>query len=186
MEIEKTDVALLEHLTNRHLQIQRYNSIHVNEADRVVSFYLWNLSGQLIGFQKYRPGAPKDRKNDEGHGRYYTYATPQYRGNYHAVWGLETYNYRDDILCFTEGIFDACRLHNYGIPAVAVCSNNPKPLKKWLNILPKKLIGIRDNDAAGKKFESIFDTCFTMENKDLGDSSENEVAKVVEKILDLR
>jgi hypothetical protein len=152
----------------------------------VASFLVWNLSGMYIGYQNYRPDMPKTRQNDEKYGRYHTYIADQFKVKHHAVWGLESYRYRDDVLCFTEGVFDACRLHNHGIPAVAVFSNNPKPLKPWLRILPKprRLIGVRDNDDAGKHFKSIFDECYMMEAKDLGDSTEDEVADMVRKILE--
>ena len=171
--------SLEEHLKRRRLEVDRYTSIYLNEEERIISFLVWNLSGQLVGFQKYRPDADKMLRNSEHVGRYYTYFTGDSKQKMIGVWGLETYHYRDDILCFTEGVFDAAQLHRYNLPAVAVFANNPKPLRPWLTILPRKLIGFRDNDQAGAALEKYMDECVVMTEKDLGDSTDADISQIL-------
>ena len=50
-----------------------------------------------------------------------------------------------------EGIFKACRFHNFGLNALAVLGNNPKHLKSWLWSLGYNLIAVCDGDKAGRK-----------------------------------
>lgn len=170
-----------EHLHIRHISASLYTSIYTDEQSRIITFLIWNLSGQLVGFQRYRPDQNKTLRNEDTYGRYYTYFTPQFKQRSVAVWGLETYHYDDRVLCLTEGIFDACRLHNHGIPAIAVFSSNPKQLRPWLKLIPRKLIGIEDND--GRSFIGRFtNITMTTNEKDLGDSSEEEVTQLVKEI----
>lgn len=178
MEQENRE-TLESHLKRRRMEVDRYTSVHLDEDRRIISFLVWNLSGQLVGFQKYRPDADKLLKNSEDVGRYYTYFTAGEKQRMIGVWGLESFNYRDDILCFTEGVFDAAQLHRFNIPAVAVFSNNPKQLRPWLTILPRKLIGFRDNDVAGKQLEKYMDECIVMTEKDLGDSTDEDIEQIL-------
>lgn len=171
--------TLEEHLKRRRMEVDRYTSVYLNEEERVISFLVWNLSGQLVGFQKYRPDADKLLKNAEDHGRYYTYFTGEKKQKMISVWGLESFYYRDDIVCFTEGVFDAAQLHRFELPALAVFSNDPKPLRPWLTILPRKLIGFRDNDKAGVALEKYMDECIVMTEKDLGDSSDEDISQIL-------
>ena len=175
--------TIAQHLRSRHLEADRYSTVYVSESERVATLLIWNLSKQLVGYQRYAPDHDKTRRNDEKYGRYYTYFSPELPKTVAAVWGLETFNYRSDVLCITEGIFDACRLHNRGIPAVAVFSSNPKPLKNWFSILPRKVVAIRDNDAASK-LQNFADVTLSTTEKDLGDSTDEEVDEIVRRILE--
>lgn len=173
-------MCMIDHLKSRHLNSEKYHMSYDNE---LVTFYLYNLSGQLVGYQNYRPGAPKTLNNDPKEGRYYTYSLkteghPGNRKTYSlAVWGLETIHYTPNVLFLTEGIFDACRLHNLGLSAIAMLSNDPKGFRSWLHTMKDKLkVAVCDNDAAGQKLTKIADVAvFVDSTKDLGEMSESEL-----------
>lgn len=169
----------LAHLHSRHLNPALYR-VSVDEAEAVATFLLFNLSGQVVGYQQYRPGAPKTMSNDPRNGRYFTYVTKNMLG----VWGLETYNFRNDYLFVTEGVFDACRLHNLGLPAVAVLSNNPKGLANFLFTVPRRVVVVADNDPAGKMLMEYGDEVLVCDaGKDLGDMTDGEVQSLLTRYL---
>lgn len=116
---------------------------------------MYNLSCQYIGYQQYRPDADKVRKNHTRLGRYFTYLT---KGQ-STVWGLDLLNQKDKRLFLTEGIFKACRFHNYGLNALAVIGNNPKHLKEWFKLLSYhyEIICICDEDDAGRALAKFGD-----------------------------
>lgn len=132
------------HLKNdRYLQKELYNGVMV--FDDIAIFPLWNLSGCYCGYQQYRPLADKKRKNNPRDGRYYTSIHGDRHNKPLAVWGLESYHYRKDILIITEGIFDSCRLHNLGIPAVALLTSSYKHCKNWLTSTGRKIYKVEDD-----------------------------------------
>ena len=86
----------------------RYFSMNLHRAwldEGVATFPLWNLSGQLVGYQQYRPFADKKAKNDPREGRYFTRLSRDRVG----VWGLESWQF-SDVLFLCEGVFDACKV----------------------------------------------------------------------------
>jgi hypothetical protein len=169
-------MTILHHLASRGLDASLYSLSWDSET---VCFFLYNLSGQITGYQQYRPSASKSPRNDPRTGRYYTWAP-----NAIAVWGLETYHWRNDVLFFTEGIFDACKLHNLGLPAVAVLSNNPKKMRSWVNILPRRTIAVCDADSAGEKLADLSDRAIMCpRGTDLGDMSQSEVHDFIKENL---
>jgi hypothetical protein len=171
---------LLTHLHSRGLYPHRYRSVHLDDASGVVSFYLWNLSGQLVGYQQYRPEGDKKQCNDREVGKYYTYQKDSI-----ALWGLETLEYRSDVLFITEGVFDAVKFHTLNLPAVAVLQNNPKPTRTWLYALPRIVIAACDNDAAGRKLASSAQyAIFPPEaGQDFGDMPIIEIERLIYKEL---
>lgn len=157
-----------KHLTERYLNPDLYT---VSWDDETACFALWNLSGQWVGYQQYRPFAPKTARNDPREGRYFTWAKDRL-----AVWGLESWDFRKDVLFVTEGVFDACRLHNLGLPAVAVLANDPKRLRPWLGSLARHTVAVCDDDAAGAKLGRLCDQAVTTSaGKDLGDMTPTQV-----------
>ena len=60
---------LKEHLKSRHLDLELHRPV-LDEAEGVVTFYLWNLSGQLVGYQQYRPSGEKKPQNNPKQGKY--------------------------------------------------------------------------------------------------------------------
>lgn len=155
---------------HRDLDITKYSG--VSEYEGVYTFPLWNLSGQLVGYQQYRPDAEKGRMENPRDMRYFTYLPK----NTNTAWGLETLNPKQLHLLVVEGIFDAVKLHNAGINALAVLANDPKPLKRWLDTLGYLIVPVCDGDEAGKKLASLTN-CAKVEQLpagfDVGDMSGN-------------
>lgn len=134
------------HLVNRHLAIKGYSNIQVNHE--TVVFPLYNLSGQMIGYQQYRPSGSKQERRNPKLGKYFTYVSKN-QGN--AVWGLDVLNPKDKFIFLVEGIFKACRFHNVGCNSLATLSNDPKPLRSWLHTLGYHIHAVCDGDASGRK-----------------------------------
>jgi hypothetical protein len=134
-----------EHLLNRWFDSDRYSGVWIEE-DVSATFAMWNFSGQMVGYQKYEPGAPRTHKNGS-HSRYHSF----FGENKVGVWGLESVDWQGGVLFLTEGAFNASRLHWHGFQAVAVISNDPKHLRSWLSTLPHHRVAVLDGDAAGRK-----------------------------------
>lgn len=144
---------LHKHLADRNLDESLYSKIWFNYDENCVTFPLWNLSGQLVGYQQYRPYAPKERENDPKESRYYTYHRSRVSGlRQNVMWGLESLRLRSDILVVVEGVFDACILHRIGIPSVALLNGSSEPSEDWLYSTGRKIYKVEDNQ--GKKGNS--------------------------------
>ena len=136
---------LNQHLKDRHFDISKYNDVIVDDTHNIVTFMLWNLSGQMVGYQSYSPLLNKASGN---HGKYLTHITDNKIG----VWGLQvSQGSPSSVLYIVEGIFSACRLHNLGQNCIAVLANDPKKIKSFLFSLPHETIAICDGDKAGEK-----------------------------------
>lgn len=166
-----TDDELRNHISSRHMDISLYEGASLYPLENVVVFPLWNLSGQFIGFQQYRPLASKDKRNNPRDGRYYTI----YRKGQHAVWGLESWDFDNRLVVLTEGIFDACRLHNRGVPAIAVLGSNTKHLNNWLYSVNRKIFKVDDLERSNLgNYESI-----RCPAKDLGECDNSQLDDVI-------
>ena len=133
------------------------------------TFFLWNLSGQLTGYQVYRPDGAKHGFKDPREAKYFSYVSPLQN----AVWGLETVHWDDKVLFLTEGIFDAARLHYHGLPAVL--ANNPVHLTGWLMAMPSLKVACVQGDAAGRKLAKFGDVSVMLPDySDVGDLTEEE------------
>lgn len=145
---------LLDHLSQRYLtESQVWNS----DGEAVVQFPLYNLSGQLLGYQQYRPFAEtKQNPEHPSEAKYFTYLPTSKV----TAYGLERLNYDDPLLFVVEGVFDAVRFHNMGLNCLAVLSCDPKHLKEWLRLLPFYKVAVCDGDAAGDKLEKYGETAF--------------------------
>lgn len=170
---------MIDHLRSRHLNIELHRPL-IDDVERVATFYLWNLSGQLVGFQQYRPEGEKRPNNNPKLGKYYTYR----KQPTHTVWGVESLYLTPDILFVTEGLFDAARLTERGYSAIAVLSNDPPyDLRNWLRCLNRTVIAVCDNDKAGKRLAKFGDIAVYTEEKDLGDSTDEEITELLRRIL---
>lgn len=169
-----------QNLIRRHLNIELHKPI-ICEEEGTATFYLWNLSGQLVGYHQYRPHQLEKKTNDPKNSRYFTYVKQPTI----AVWGLESIFLKLGILFLTEGVFDAARLTAMGLPAIALLSCDPKKdTKNWLRMLNRRIIAVCDNDlnGSGRKLAKFGDEAYYLESKDLGDSSDEEVYAFLGKI----
>lgn len=166
--------SVRQNLIDRHLDLHLHPVI-IDEAEGTATFYIWNLSGCLLGYQQYRPSVKEKKTNDPKSSRYFTYS----RGGSLLMWGLESFYLRNDVLFITEGIFDACRLTALGYPAVALLTcHPPKDTKNWFSCLPfRRVIAICDKDenGSGKKLAKFGSESYFLDSKDLGDATDVEV-----------
>lgn len=163
--------TIYEHLKDRHLDLELHRPV-VDEVNRVATFYLYNLSGQLVGYQQYRPEGDKKPQNNPKEGKYFTYRKQPTL----AVWGVESLHLSNNVVFVTEGLFDAARLTKRGYSAIAALSNSPtSDLSNWLQCLNRKVVAVCDNDSAGRKLAKFGHVAIFTTDKDLGDSDEEFV-----------
>lgn len=169
--------SITQHLLDRHVDLDLHKPV-IDSDTYSATFYLYNLSGQLVGFQRYNPLFNKTRRNDEEYGKYFTHRDK----TTHAVWGLESLHLSPNVLFVTEGIFDACRLTELGYSAVATLTNNPPwDLWNWFSFLNRKIVVVCDDDAAGRKLAKFGHYHTSLNGHDLGDASHEEVLDIIEK-----
>lgn len=166
---------LKQHLVSRHLNLKLHNPV-LDEDNNVATFYLWNLSGQMVGYQQYRPDANKEKKNDPRDGRYFTCR----KSPTVSVWGVESLHLNTEVVFLTEGVFDAARFTNRGYPAVAALSNDPNgDVMNWLHCLGRRVVSVCDSGKAGLKLRKFGHQVFTVEEGDMGDAPEELVTHVL-------
>jgi hypothetical protein len=179
------------HLKERGIDPDKTQLI-IDEESGDTFFFLYNFSGQMVGYQKYNPKWPKsgqDRKKlgDPRKTKYYNWVGDEPEGKKIAVWGLESINITDKYIFITEGIFDIARAHEAGFPGVAVLCNDPNPqLGFWLKTLPQTKIVIYDNDVnkAGEKLIKLGDYSFCVpKGKDLNDLSPDDAKKFLQSCI---
>lgn len=141
--------------------------------------YLYNLSGQMVGYQIYRPWSTEKKVNDPKNGRYYTYAIE----GVDAVFGLEACT-KPGPWFIVEGIFKAAKLHSLGYNAIAVLTSHPKRMRPWFRILreTRDLIGIGDNDPAGQKLVNTVKRG-ALSPTDLDEMASEDVINFVEALI---
>jgi hypothetical protein len=171
---------IYQHLYSRSFDPSRYyTAFEYEQRGIVMSVLLFNLSGQIVGYQVYRPWSTDKKCNDPKLGRYYTYITAGMDG----VFGLETDNGQGPLF-IVEGIFKASKLHSVGLNAIATLTSDPKRMKPWLRILSKTrpLIAIGDNDPAGMKLVKRVGRGATSP-RDLDEMSSEDVLDFVKGII---
>jgi hypothetical protein len=171
---------LKEHLLSRHLDLELHRPM-LDETEGVATFYLWNLSGQLVGYQQYRPAGEKKPNNNPKEGKYFTYRKQPTL----AVWGVESLHLTPHVVFVTEGLFDAARLTERGVSALAVFTNNPgKDVMNWLSMLGRKVVVVCDGDNAGAKLAKYGDVSLCLlGGKDLGDADDETVTFVLQNFV---
>lgn len=185
--LEELDIE--NHLKERGIDFNKTNVV-VNKTNNVAYFFLYNLSGQLVGYQYYNPtGLKAIRSNFKDQDplnlnllKYKSYVS----NNEIAVYGLETYDLKSKYLFIVEGIFDSIKIHNAGYPAIATLSNDvTKSTRNWIKTLPQEIIVIYDNDEAGKRLIKLGHRAFTSPKpyKDIGEMPQTEVNEFLNKIL---
>jgi hypothetical protein len=168
-------MTIEQHLKQRRLDTYIHKTWIDKEKD-IATFALWNLSGQLIGYQRYNPEGSK-KANTPADAKYYTFCNSQ-----SALWGLESFTF-SNTLFVCEGVFDAAAITSLGYSAIAVFSNNPSaPVRNWLYIVKqsRKIVTICDNDEPGKKLARYGHCSHQVSGyKDLGDSPVEYVESVI-------
>lgn len=168
---------LKQHLIGRGMNPDLYCT-NYDEECRVVTWFLYNFSGQVVGYQQYRPDVTdKKIKNNPKDARYYTHLK-----NKDGVFGLDVLNSEDRNIFIVEGVFKAGVLHRLGYNSLAVLSSTPKPLKPWFFILKQtwNLVGIGDNDKAGESLVRTVGKGF-VSPKDLDEMSDKEIKELFTK-----
>ena len=160
----------------RELNVDLYSSVTI--TDERITFPLWNLSGQMIGYQSYRPTGPKGHSKDvlPQDMRYFTYISKIENTSKIAVFGVEqlsrTCSYSN--VCFlVEGIFDAVPFHNLNLNCLGLLGVGDRPNKELLNHLRSLgylLVAVCEDDKAGKNLRKYSDKSLYLENgQDPGD-----------------
>lgn len=144
MEYTKEERAFLDHVQYRMGAVYHQVSLKSNLdlENQILTFYLWNFSGQLKGFQRYNWKGDK-KKNNSKDGKYFSICPSG-----PALYGLEWFNENLPYTFVCEGVFDALSLMPYG-NAVAVFSNEARVVKQQLDLLPGKTVAVCDGDKAG-------------------------------------
>lgn len=167
--------TLASHLKSRHLDMQLHCPV-LDEENDVATFFLWNLSEQLVGYQQYRRFGEKTKANHPKEGKYFTYKKQPTV----AVWGVESLHLTPHVVFLCEGVFDAARLTDRGYSALAALSNDPSlDLKNWLLCLNRRVVSVCDSDAAGRKLAKFGHQAAYTQNKDLGECSDSEVSALL-------
>lgn len=177
---------IIKHLLERGLDPNQHGVL-LDVENCIATFLLYNLSGQIVGYQQYNPNGSKQLANDEKNRnalKYFTFIGDENNERRSgkkklAVWGLQTVSIEHDFVFITEGIFDAVKLQNEGLPALAALANDPAPLLSFLKALSKRVIAVCDDDDAGKRLGSIANIKLVVPKPfhDLGDMSQEDVKK---------
>jgi hypothetical protein len=169
---------LKNHLKARHLDLELHRPV-LDEVENVATFYLWNLSGQMVGYQQYRPDGEKKPQNNPKEGKYFTYRKQPTLG----LWGVESLHLSENVVFLCEGVFDACRMTEKGFSALASLSNNPTAdLHNWLRMLNRYVVVVCDADNSGKRLAKFGDAFEVVQGyKDLGDASDEYVEFLLDK-----
>lgn len=166
-------MTVLENLKSWHFNTN-VHTVWVDEDEGVATYPLWNLTGQMVGYQQYRPAANKKKDNHPRESRYFSWRKDKVVG----VWGLESWNF-SNTLFVTEGVFDAARLTGRGYSAVATLSNDVDPaMVRWLWTVRKfrPVVAVCNNDSAGRKLAKCGHVAHVMsDGKDMGEASDEYV-----------
>lgn len=142
-----TNNFLQEHLKSRGMDTSQYACV-INEEDCEATFFLFNMSKMLIGYQIYRAWSTDKKCNDPKLGRYFTYS----KSGQDAIFGLEVPWKPGPVFVF-EGIFKASKAHRLGYNAVAVLTSDPKRMRPLFKIwrATRDIIAVGDADSAGQR-----------------------------------
>lgn len=174
---------LKEHLEQRYVNLELHRPV-LDEELGIATYYCWNLSGQLVGYQQYNPNGDKYKYNCKLEGKYYTYRKlPTV-----CVWGVESLYQSNGVVHLTEGVHDAARMTYLGQSALATLTNTPpKDYRNWLKLLNRPVVVVCDNDAAGLELAAYGDyvEVVPVKGQDLGDAPDDYVRYLVDKYTNL-
>lgn len=142
------------------------------------TFPLLNLSGQMVGYQKYTPNAQKHCSNPTL-ARYFTRS----RKDVVLLWGLESF-YCADTLFVCEGVFDAAAVTYWGGSAVATLSSEcNKSTLQWLSLISsvRHTVLVLDKDEKGARLSKYCWDVYVPDTNYLGDASDKEVLAIMQR-----
>ena len=102
---EEYDIELIPHLKERGIDPDK-TKVMIDEESGNSYFFLYNLSGQIIGYQKYNPNLQKkSNPTDPKMAKYFTWVSDEGLGKHLAVWGLESVDFIKDKYFFITDEF---------------------------------------------------------------------------------
>lgn len=186
--LKVANINIKDHLRSRGVDLDS-TKVYVDEESNTASFPLYDPSGKMIGYQRYNPNTTikhnQGGKYDPEELRYFSYVSEPYKKV--AMWNWEDVVSRNEPFVFVaEGIFDAMKIKNMGLPVLAVLgASKAKDLRNQMFLLGKKIIAILDNDKAGNDLKKISHSSYVLEKyKDLGDAPQEYVNDFINDILE--
>lgn len=175
--MENYEYDILGHLHSRYLNTLLHRVWIVPE---IAIFPLYNLSGQIVALQHYRPNAPKEVRNVYEN-RYFT----RRHNKEVAVWGLESWRL-SNTLFICEGVFDAAKITWLGFSAIATLSNDiDSSTASWLKLVGKArdTVAVCDSDVAGRKLAKHANRSIQLADyHDIGDTPIDIVQELCSKL----
>lgn len=141
--------SLLECLADRNFDILLHPETVIDSPNRVITFPLYNLSGQMVGFQEYRPDQADKGQNSYLQRHLHRYYAHNRRCNT-VCWGLQSLHWDVPYVFVQEGVFDTAPFHSLGVPAVAMLGFDNQEAYKALRTSGKKLYTLADADRSGR------------------------------------
>lgn len=182
------EIDIRQHLKDRGIDFNKTRVI-VDDENDAAYFFLYTLSGKLVGYQRYNPSGSKaisgNKRQTKVDPSLLKYKTFRGIGEI-SVYGIETYDIKSKYLFVVEGIFDCIKIHNAGYPAIATLSNDPTDsTKSWLKTLPQEIITVVDKDPAGEKLAKVGHRSVTVPDpyKDLGEMPQDEVNAFLQSVV---
>ena len=134
----------------------------------------------MVGYQQYRPGAPKQQNNPK-EARYFNKLKDCRVG----VWGLESWNFTNTLF-LTEGVFDAARLTKNGVSALAILTYRVgKTCDNWLWAVSKSrpIVSVCEGDSSGRKM-SIYghESLYLPDGEDVDSLDERQFEKFLTEV----
>lgn len=172
-------LSITEHLKKRHFHIEKYSSVHVSEEHGKAYFMLYGFSGEVVGYQCYTPENPKKGSHlTDAERRYCTYITKEDGAVKRTAFGLERITPETKTIYIVEGVFDACRLHELGLCALALLGSDIEAIKEQFFLLGRELVPVCEGDEAGLKLSGLSThgrVVYLPTGMDLGDMTGREI-----------
>jgi DNA primase len=145
----------------------------IDRVNELYTRFIYNTSGQIVGYQKYNHRADKNKRNSPSEGRYFTYFGEGKTG----CMGIE--NITPNLpLYIVEGMFEQITATQYSLNCVAVLGNHPKHLRNYFACYPHNIIALCQDDKAGHMLGKLADKSIILPY-DLDDMTIDEVIKLI-------
>lgn len=149
----------------------------VDHENEIFTRYIYNLSGEIIGYQRYNWRADKFKNNDPK-GRYYTYVSKVDNKTELCVMGLETFDSRRHIIYVVEGGFEQASAVSCGFNCVATLTNTTKRIDGWLKTNHLTSVALCQPDKASMLLARNTDYHIVLP-KDLDDLTYDELQELI-------